>query len=81
MQAINTPTITKTETSNRTEWTIGSHRVSLILTVAGWQVIATNGGRVLSYDLDILETQEEAGEVAEVWVEAAIENETEWEDE
>lgn len=80
MQAISIPEVIKSEGTHRTEWTVGGYRVTMLLTVAGWQVICVRRGEVISRELDIMDTKEDALEVAEAWIEAAVEAETEWED-
>jgi hypothetical protein len=84
-QPINIPEVIKTEFGNRTAWEISLHRIDLIPTVAGWQVLATREGFSRLYilsdpDGDFYESREEAMETVEAWIEAAVELETEWED-
>ena len=79
MEANNTPTIIRMESSDRLTVIVGSYRIHVLPTNS---VVVTKAdfwtGKQVDYHSEECESQEEARERAEEWVEIATEDETEW---
>jgi hypothetical protein len=88
MQAITTPQITKMETDTQATWIIGNYRIHVLpvqcsdYPEATHKLVVTLRGELNNEpEWDTFESFAEAMELAAEWVEIAIEDETEWEDE